>query len=656
MRRYGQIGWRMVAIAAFVGTAALAVVLTRAPGSTVAALSSEFSGPACAASGLEAWLGAAATDRAGTGLSHGAGTYYTLEFTNVSHQTCRLYGYPEVSAYQASPVTGQNPAAGSRIGGAAVRDTSVRPQPVMLAPGATAHAVLRVVVTASTQPAGCTQVTARGTRDHAADPGPARVRARAHHVLLGQGLRLAERPGHPGPAGHSRLRPRALTTFGPKGPKDHNFPTWHPAGTMSGMGVSQISLPAEGHEEEGAPPGSGTALPEERYLDREESWLRFNERVLELAEDESVPLLDRVRFLAIFATNLDEFFMVRVGRPGAPDGGRLPGRGHRGTAAGAGPPEHPGPGRPADRPARPRVQRAHQPGAGRARDRDPALERALAGERDKLGDLFRQRIYPVLTPLVVDPAHPFPFISGLSLNLAVMIADPRTDATIFARVKVPPLLPRFLAVAQNRFVPIEDVIAAHLTDLFGDVEIIEHHAFRVTRIRDLEVDEELTENLLQAMERELVRRRFEPAVRLEVEDTMSADVLERLVTELDVHRSAVYRVPGPLDLSGLFTIADLNIGELRYPAFVPSTRAVAQDNSIFTAIAERDILVHHPYDSFAASVEKLIDEAADDPRVLAIKQTLYRTSGKSPIVDALIDAAEAGKQVVVVVEIKAQVR
>ncbi len=260
----------------------------------------------------------------------------------------------------------------------------------------------------------------------------------------------------------------------------------------------------------------------------------------------------------------------------------------------------------------------------------------------------------MLTPLVVDPAHPFPFISGLSLNLAVMIADPKTDATVFARVKVPPLLPRFLGLTQNRFVPIEDVIAAHLTDLFGGVEIIEQHAFRVTRIRDLEVDEDITENLLQAMERELVRRRFEPAVRLEVEDTMSAEVLDRLVTELGIDKRAVYRVSGPLDLSGLSAIADLNIGELRYPAFVPSTRTIPQETSIFSAIAERDILVHHPYDSFAASVERLIDEAADDPRVLAIKQTLYRTSGQSPIVDALIDAAEAGKQVVVVVEIKAR--
>jgi polyphosphate kinase len=277
-----------------------------------------------------------------------------------------------------------------------------------------------------------------------------------------------------------------------------------------------------------------------------------------------------------------------------------------------------------------------------------------AAERDTLGELFKQRIYPVLTPLVVDPAHPFPFISGLSLNLAVMIADPRSDATVFARVKVPPLLPRFLALAQNRFVPIEDVIAAHLTDLFGGEEVIQHHAFRVTRIRDLEVDEDITENLLQAMERELVRRRFEPAVRLEVEDTMTADVLDKLVTELGIDKRAVYRSTGPLDLSGLSAIADLNIGELRYPAFVPSARAVAEETSIFTTLSERDILVQHPYDSFAASVERLIEEAAEDPGVLAIKQTLYRTSGQSPIVDALIDAAEAGKQVVVVVEIKAR--
>jgi polyphosphate kinase len=425
---------------------------------------------------------------------------------------------------------------------------------------------------------------------------------------------------------------------------------------MDFMSVSQISLPAAaGHEDhDGAQAGAETALPDERYLDREESWLRFNERVLELAEDESVPLLERVRFLAIFATNLDEFFMVRVaglvrrmvaGFPVEGTGVQLPRQVLENTLELA--------GRLTVRHARAFSERINPELAGHGIE-ILRWKELSAAERDTLGDLFRQRIYPVLTPLVVDPAHPFPFISGLSLNLAVMIADSRTGGTIFARVKVPPLLPRFLALSQNRYVPIEDVIAAHLTDLFGDVEIIEQHAFRVTRIRDLEIDEDLTENLLQAMERELMRRRFEPAVRLEVEDTMSADVLEKLVTELDIDRRAVYRVPGPLDLSGLFAIADLNIGELRYPAFVPSTRAVSKDNSIFTAIAERDILVQHPYDSFAASVERLIDEAADDPRVLAIKQTLYRTSGQSPIVDALIDAAEAGKQVVVVVEIKAR--
>src|SRR6266699_2988461 len=422
------------------------------------------------------------------------------------------------------------------------------------------------------------------------------------------------------------------------------------------MGVSQMSLPAaEGHEEDDeARAGAGTVLPPERYLDREESWLRFNERVLELAEDESVPLLERVRFLAIFATNLDEFFMVRVaglvrrlvaGFPVEGTGVQLPRQVLENTLELA--------GKLTVRHARAFSERIN-PELADHRIEILRWKELSAAERDTVGDLFRHRIYPVLTPLVVDPAHPFPFISGLSLNLAVMIADSRTDGTIFARVKVPPLLPRFLALSQNRYVPIEDVIAAHLTDLFGDVEIIEHHAFRVTRIRDLEVDEDLTENLLQAMERELMRRRFEPAVRLEVEDTMSGDVLEKLVTELDIDRRAVYRVPGPLDLSGLFAIADLNIGELKYPAFVPSTRAVSKDNSIFTAIAERDILVQHPYDSFAASVERLIDEAADDPRVLAIKQTLYRTSGQSPIVDALIDAAEAGKEVVVVVEIQAR--
>src|ERR1700678_2447451 len=386
---------------------------------------------------------------------------------------------------------------------------------------------------------------------------------------------------------------------------------------MGVMGMSQISIsPAAGSydgldqrpreaarlAEAGVVARGGAGedgLPEERFLDREERWLRFNERVLELAEDESVPLLERGRFLAIFANNLDEFFMVRVagllrrmvaGFPVEGVGVRLPRQVLDNTLEPA--------GELTVRHARDFTERINpeltEHGIELLRWKELSGE-----ERDTLADLFRQRIYPVLTPLVVDPAHPFPFISGLSLNLAVMIADPKTDATVFARVKVPPLLPRFLALSQNRFVPIEDVIAAHLTALFGGVDIIEQHAFRVTRIRDLEVDEDITENLLQAMERELVRRRFEPAVRLEVEDTMSADVLDRLVTELDIDARAVYRVPGPLDLGGLSAIGDLNIGELRYPAFVPSARAVPEEGSIFTSIAERDILVQHPSDSFA---------------------------------------------------------
>jgi polyphosphate kinase len=275
-------------------------------------------------------------------------------------------------------------------------------------------------------------------------------------------------------------------------------------------------------------------------------------------------------------------------------------------------------------------------------------------EQESMQRLFRDRIYPVLTPLVVDPAHPFPYISGLSLSLAVMIADPQTGATMFARVKVPPLLPRFLTVAPNRFVPIEDVIAAHLPQLFAGLDVIEQHVFRVTRTRDLEIDEDVTEDLLKSMERELMRRRFEQAVRLEVEESMSSDVLDRLVTELGVDTRAVYRLPGPLDLSGLNAIADLDLRQLKYPAFVPSETVLPTDTSIFAAISERDVLVHHPYDSFAASTQRLVVSAAADPRVLAIKHTLYRTSGDSEIVDALIDAAEAGKQVVVVVEIKAR--
>jgi polyphosphate kinase len=395
-------------------------------------------------------------------------------------------------------------------------------------------------------------------------------------------------------------------------------------------------------------------LPPGRYFDREESWLSFNQRVLELAEDETLFLLDRVRFLSIFANNLDEFFMVRVA-------GRM-----RRMATGL--PVESMAGLPPEEVLTRTLEKARELSLRHAecyaRSVLPALgeegievvrwKELSADEQADLQRLFRERIYPVLTPLVVDPAHPFPYISGLSLSLAVMVADPRTGATMFARVKVPPLLPRFLSVAQHRFVPLEDVIAAHLTELFAGLEILEHHAFRVTRTRDLEVDEDVTENLLQSLERELQRRRFEPAVRLEVENTISSDVLDKLVTELGIDQHAVYHLPGPLDLSGLHVIADLDLPQLKYPAFVPSESALPQDTDIFTALRKQDVLVHLPYDSFTTTVERLIEEAAADPRVLAIKQTLYRTSDSSSIVDALVDAALAGKQVVVVVELKAR--
>ena len=398
----------------------------------------------------------------------------------------------------------------------------------------------------------------------------------------------------------------------------------------------------------------GDELPEDRFLDREESWLRFNQRVLELAEDPELPLLDRVRFLAIFATNLDEFFMVRVAG--------LTRRMATGLAVQS------ASGRQPREVLRRTAEVAHELMLRHAacyRDEiSPAMakegieilrwENLADTEQERLRRLFRERIYPVLTPLVVDSAHPFPYISGLSLNLAVLVRDPDTEATFFARVKVPPSLPRFIEASPNRFAPLEDVIAAHLTQLFTGMEVVEHHAFRVTRNQDLEVDEDITEDLLKALEKELLRRRFGPTVRLEVEESIAPEVLELITTGVGIEERDIYRVPGPLDLGGLNAIADLDRSELKYAPFVPSKTVLPNDTDVFAAIKEHDILVHHPYDSFTTSVQRFIEAAVDDPHVLAIKQTLYRTSGDSPIVDALIDAAEAGKQVVVLVELKAR--
>ncbi|MFF4624834.1 RNA degradosome polyphosphate kinase [Nonomuraea jabiensis] len=400
-------------------------------------------------------------------------------------------------------------------------------------------------------------------------------------------------------------------------------------------------------------PANDLPLPQERFLNREESWLQFNERVLDLAEDPSTPLLERVRFLAIFASNLDEFFRVRVaGLKRRMATGLL-----LRTKSGLKPREE--------------LARIATIAEDLARRHAEAFHHHICPqlasegieivrwdelgreERTELRKLFRERIRPVLTPLAVDPAHPFPYISGLSLNLAVLVRNPATDHTVFARVKVPSQLPRFVQASKDRFVPLEDVIAAHLGQLFKGMEILQHHVFRVTRNEDLDVDEDVTENLMQALEKELLKRRFGPPVRLEVEDTITPEVLAPLIEELELAPHEIYRLPGPLDLSGLHAIADLDRGELSYRPFVPAEVISAEDD-LFSILRERDVLLHHPYDSFATSVQRFIEVAAADPRVLAIKQTLYRTSGESPIVDALIDAAEAGKQVVVVVEIKAR--
>ncbi|MEU7899074.1 RNA degradosome polyphosphate kinase [Nonomuraea sp. NPDC049152] len=400
-------------------------------------------------------------------------------------------------------------------------------------------------------------------------------------------------------------------------------------------------------------PDNDLPLPQERFLNREESWLQFNERVLELAEDPSLPLLERVRFLAIFASNLDEFFRVRVaGLKRRMATGLL-----LRTKSGLKPREELARiGTIADDLAKRHAALFHKQICPQLASEGIEIVRwddLGREERTELRKLFRERIRPVLTPLAVDPAHPFPYISGLSLNLAVVVRNPSTDHTVFARVKVPSQLPRFVTASKNRFVPLEDVIAAHLGQLFKGMEILQHHAFRVTRNEDLDVDEDVTENLMKALEKELLKRRFGPAVRLEVEDTITPEVLELLVDELDVAPHEIYEINGPLDLTGLHAIADLDRGDLSFRPFVPSEAIHAEDD-IFGVLRERDVLLHHPYDSFATSVQRFIEQAAEDPSVLAIKQTLYRTSGDSPIVNALIDAAEAGKQVVVVVEIKAR--
>ncbi|WP_096285968.1 RNA degradosome polyphosphate kinase [Mycobacterium ahvazicum] len=421
----------------------------------------------------------------------------------------------------------------------------------------------------------------------------------------------------------------------------------------------------------GAPPATthaviDDALPEDRYLNRELSWLDFNARVLALAADTSLPLLERAKFLAIFASNLDEFYMVRVAGLKRRDEMGLSVR----SADGLTPREQLA-----------RIGEQTQRIATRhAREFLDSVRPALAqegiyivtwadldqAERDQLSTYFTEQVFPVLTPLAVDPAHPFPFVSGLSLNLAVTVKD--GGGQHFARVKVPDNVDRFVELggeeggnegqAVVRYLPTEELIAAFLPELFPGMEIVEHHTFRITRNADYEVEEDRDEDLLQALERELARRRFGSPVRLEISDDMTEGMLELLLRELDVNPSDVIEVPGLLDLSSLWQIYGIDRPALKDWTFVPATSPAFADKetpkSIFATLREGDVLLHHPYESFSTSVQRFIEQAAADPNVLAIKQTLYRTSGDSPIVRALIQAAEAGKQVVAMVEIKAR--
>ena len=410
----------------------------------------------------------------------------------------------------------------------------------------------------------------------------------------------------------------------------------------------------------GPPPAAVAGEGEPEYLNRELSRLDFYGRVLELAQDRDVPLLERVKFLAIFSQFVDEFFQVQVA--GLKDQVKA---GIASTGAdGRSPAEQ-------LRAIRDKVEDLLEAQAKTfLTDVSPQLAEAGirlchwdsldADDRDYLVQVFQQWIFPVLTPLSVDPAHPFPDISNLSLNLAVMVRNATSGERRFARVKVPPILPRFVVMADGeRFVPLEQVIAAHLPALFRGMEIERQYAFRVTRNADLIVDEDEADDLIVAVEMELRRRRFGKAVRLEVDAQMSEEVRTLLLRELELEPADLYAIDGPLDLRGLWAVYELDRPDLKDEAWTPMTQpglATADDEPVdlFAVLAGRDVLVHHPYDSFTTSVEAFIKQAATDPRVLAIKQTLYRTSGDSPVVRSLIEAAESGTEVAVLVEVKAR--
>ena len=401
----------------------------------------------------------------------------------------------------------------------------------------------------------------------------------------------------------------------------------------------------------------------EHLTDREISWLSFDQRVLELAEDTSVPLLERVRFLAISSSNLDEFFMVRV----ATLMSKIENNVSTPNVAGYRPLEllelistkvNELVSRQTET-----LQSSILPALKQQGIEFVTWQELDEAERVYTGKLFQDRIFPVLTPLAVDPTHPFPYISGLSLNLAVIVKNPVTNEEFFARVKVPEVLPRFIATAKigsTRFLPLEDLIAIHLQELFPGMIIEDHYTFRVTRNQDIELEDEETEDLLVTLEQELLRRRFGPPVRLEIEAGVDEKLVQELAQQLGIGDKNIFSVQAPLNLTSLNKIADLDFPDLKFESFRSRTvQALSEVESgdsdmFFAAIRQGEVLLHHPYESFTSSVVHFLQNAAQDPAVLAIKQTLYRTSGDSPIIEALIEAAEAGKQVVAVIEIRAR--
>ena len=411
-------------------------------------------------------------------------------------------------------------------------------------------------------------------------------------------------------------------------------------------------------------------LPKDRFFDRELSWLKFNKRVLELAQDEDIPIIERATFAAIFASNLDEFFMVRVAG--------LKRRIDTGIAVTSASGLSPRQQMRAISEQAHRLQDEHAhyvvdhilPDLAKENIKLLGWDKLTIAEQERLSKYFRQQVFPVLTPLAVDPAHPFPYISGNLINLAVLVENPASGKSHFARVKIPDNINRLVPVddmtedeadeVRYGFITMENLIIAHLESLFPGMIIKEARSFRVTRNEDIEVEEDDAENLLNAIEKELLRRRFGPPIRLEISDETSPFLSQLLADQMGVTPDEVYRLPAPLDATVLFELGGIDRPDLKFRPFVPTTnRQIAQVETsraqdIFAAIRERDILLHHPYDSFSTSVQAFLAQAAADPKVLAIKQTLYRTSSNSPIIDALIDAAHAGKQVLALVELKAR--